>query len=322
MNFEKEICPICRLECKPFELIIIATIEGKADMNPKIPIDCGRCGKYKIDSKLYHATKDSPSILSRLGNNYKGKEYILSGVTRNASERRNSIEITYENIAYLIDSAPNPNTPLEVLDRILVYVAEKAKDFKSYVEINPLYDYPLFYARSYDDLSYVLSIHERIQYLENDNKRYRLTPEGWKRADQLIRKNPDSKKVFIAMWYDKEKKYIKTCEEAFIPALKETDFEPTIMVFLEHNEKIDDQIMAEIKGSKFLIADLTGSRGSVLWEAGFAMGLGIKVIWTCHKDWLDEEKIPFTIRQFNYIDWKEHDDLKKRLINRIKVTIL
>ncbi len=39
-------------------------------------------------------------------------------------------------------------------------------------------------------------------------------------------------------------------------------------------------------GLRFMIADFTGHRGGVYFEAGFAHGLGIPVIWTCREDQL------------------------------------
>ena len=36
-----------------------------------------------------------------------------------------------------------------------------------------------------------------------------------------------------------------------------------------------------------VVADFTGHRGGVYFEAGFARGLGIPVVWTCHKEYDD-----------------------------------
>lgn len=315
----ENLCPICKGE-------VLSYGPWKENNQNLQQVNCRICGIFGISSQLHISTVGTPTILEYIGGKYKGKEYILSGVTRNAHEKGDKEIITQENIVELIDSASIPEGHFEIIDKILLHIYNKSTSADEYILI-ATYDYPLFYTKKSEELMYYVKQAKTMGFIEHGDssdlfQSYRLTPQGWERVNELRRKRPDSKKVFIAMWYDIEEKYKKTCEKAFIPALKETGFEPAIMVFLEHNEKIDDQIMVEIKGSKFLIADLTGSRGSVLWEAGFAMGLGIKVIWTCHKDWLNEEKIPFTIRQFNYIDWKEHDDLKKRLINRIKNTIL
>jgi hypothetical protein len=62
----------------------------------------------------------------------------------------------------------------------------------------------------------------------------------------------------------------------------------------EHINKIGDEIISQIRRSKFLIADFTGHRGGVYFEAGLAMGLGLLVFWTCRRDDLD--KLHFDIR--------------------------
>ena len=79
--------------------------------------------------------------------------------------------------------------------------------------------------------------------------------------------------------------------------------------------------MASIRGSRFIIADFTGDRGGVYFEAGFANGLGKPVIWTVRKDWLN--KLHFDTRQFNHITWAdgEYLELKEALRLRIEATI-
>lgn len=57
------------------------------------------------------------------------------------------------------------------------------------------------------------------------------------------------------------------------------------------------------------------------FEAGFAIGLGIPIIWTAREDEVKGGKIHFDIRQYNCIEWKNPEDLKEKLINRIKAVI-
>ena len=40
-----------------------------------------------------------------------------------------------------------------------------------------------------------------------------------------------------------------------------------------------------------MVCDLTGYRGGVYFEAGFASGLGLPVIYTCRKDWAKNQKL-------------------------------
>jgi nucleoside 2-deoxyribosyltransferase len=67
------------------------------------------------------------------------------------------------------------------------------------------------------------------------------------------------------------------------------------------------------------VADFTGHRGGVYYEAGFALGLGRPVIWTCHKDHLTQAH--FDTRQYNHIEWSDSRELRERLRNRILATI-
>jgi len=83
--------------------------------------------------------------------------------------------------------------------------------------------------------------------------------------------------------------------------------------------KICDEIIAEIRKSRFLIADFTGQRGGVYYESGYASGRDIPVIWTCRQD--DIGSLHFDIRQYNCIDWSSPDDLAQMLKARIEAVI-
>lgn len=95
----------------------------------------------------------------------------------------------------------------------------------------------------------------------------------------------------------------------------------------EHVNRIDDEIFADIRRSRFVIADFThgdsGVRGGVYFEAGFAQGLGLPVIWTCRKDMLSEDKLHFDIRQYNFLEWTDEnlEDFKDRLQKRIEAIL-
>ena len=52
----------------------------------------------------------------------------------------------------------------------------------------------------------------------------------------------------------------------------------------EYNGDVVDELMAEIRESRFVVCDLTEHRNGVYFEGGFAMGLEIPTIWTCRED--------------------------------------
>ena len=150
----------------------------------------------------------------------------------------------------------------------------------------------------------------------------RITVQGYIHLEELRAGGLDSSKAFVAMWFDESMDNIY--ENAIKPAIEEAGYEPYRIDKREHNNKIDDEIIAEIRRSRFIVADFTygkkdGVRGGVYYEAGFAHGLNIPVIFTCDKAL--ENEIHFDTRQFNHIFWEDAEDLKKQLRNRIGATI-
>lgn len=100
-------------------------------------------------------------------------------------------------------------------------------------------------------------------------------------------------------------------------------YEPLRIDQKEHVNKIDDEIVLEIRRSKFLIADFTcergNPRGGVYFEAGLAFGLGKPVIWTVRADLIDD--VHFDTRQYNHITWSEPAGLRDALRKRIGAVI-
>jgi hypothetical protein len=146
-----------------------------------------------------------------------------------------------------------------------------------------------------------------------------VTPLGHEHLAALKRVNEESDVGFCAMWFSEEVRPVWL--EAIEPAILGAGYRPVRIDRVEHNNKIDDEIIAAIRRSRFLVADLTGHRGGVYFEAGFAMGLGLPVVWTCAE--ADLASVHFDNRQYNFVLWKptEIADFRARLTNRIEATL-
>jgi nucleoside 2-deoxyribosyltransferase len=116
------------------------------------------------------------------------------------------------------------------------------------------------------------------------------------------------------MWFDKE--LGSAWLEGYEPAIRSVGYDPLRVDLKQHNNKICDEIVAEIRRSRFVIADFTGHRGGVYYEAGYAAGLGLPIIFTCRKGHMDH--LHFDIRQFNCIDWTTTEELRARLGTRVE----
>jgi hypothetical protein len=123
-----------------------------------------------------------------------------------------------------------------------------------------------------------------------DLLRATMTFDGWDYYEKLLQTTPDSKAVFMAMDFDP--KFTTFFNETLKPAVKETGFELFRVDEVPRAGIIDNLIRAEIRRSKFIIADLTNDNRGAYWEAGFAEGLGKEVIYICEKSRFDDKGNP------------------------------
>ena len=169
-------------------------------------------------------------------------------------------------------------------------------------------------------MAYLLKKLEEINLLDNlDGFNYRLTINGWRHLIDAKKTQPISNQAFVAMWF--AEKMNAAWNDGFSLALNETGYKPIRVDLVQHNDKICDRIIAEIRRSDLLVADVTKGRRGVYFEAGFAMGLGIPVIWTCNEEFFKQEEPHFDTRQYNHIVWKDPVDLRVRLVDRIEATL-
>ena len=221
--------------------------------------------------------------------------------------------------------------PLEVYeraDRLLQFIAEETGIVGDYVQISPEdSDVACAWSESVDwrEVYYLLGYLKDKGWLqtgtfaENMFKGW-VTVDGYSRiAEQRI--NVDSSQAFVAMWFD------DTMTAAYGDGIElgitDTGYEPLRIDRKEHINKIDDEIIAEIRRSRFLVADFThgkdGARGGVYYEAGFAHGLNLPVIFTCREDSL--ETLHFDTSHYSHIVWTDTADLREKLKNRILAVI-
>jgi nucleoside 2-deoxyribosyltransferase len=171
--------------------------------------------------------------------------------------------------------------------------------------------------------------------LEENKSQFRLTSKGWKRVADLA-KVETGVSCFVAMWFSDE--MFKIYDDAIAPAIRDAKYEPMLINRKQHNNKVDDEIVSEIRRAKFIVADFTTkfhelrdntgkmiskiapARGGVYFEAGFALGLGKPVIWCARKDIVDAGELHFDTRQFAHIVWTDAEDLRKQLKDRITAT--
>jgi len=187
-------------------------------------------------------------------------------------------------------------------------------------------DRPLFFARDDNEFGYVLTFlrdEGLVQFTTGPNLNggaFTIKPKGWEAILRAESKNRTvvSKNGFVAMSFSDE--LIDAYELGIKPAIVNAGYIPIRIDMVQHNENIVDEILIGIRESRFLVAEMTDQKRGVYFEAGFAKGLDLQVIFTCRRD--EMEKAHFDIRQFNHVIWETTEELKGKLENRIKVTII
>lgn len=286
---------------------------------------CRNCGNYRVSDEFKRTIVATLSLSDKSA---------ISGYIRECNESSKSlITIDTQNYTDIINSSVVARQMQEKFDKLILYTYRKTKFLTDYISIDFTADYAICYARNPKEFTELNRVLQAKGLIDSGKDWIALTHQGFEHAETLISHIPKSDSAFVAMWFSPE--MLTAYDAAIKPAIESEEcgkFKAFRVDNHEHNNDITDEIIAGIKACRFMVADMTGYRGGVYYEAGFARGLGKPVIYTCRKDWFDgelprdgkpaKERIHFDINHMNIIVWDDPEDLKKRIINRIRATII
>ena len=268
--------------------------------------DCVRCHRFRISRRVIM------DVLSRKPE-YKP---LLSAFCRRLPEGTEPPIITTETVEQIIRDVPQ-YTPPEKLDNLLELMGRMTPALGQPTTFNPTTDYPLLVARDPTEVRFLL--------IELDDRKFVFGPHhsplspptvlsrGWERLEEIKRSGRLSNRVFVAMSFDKSLDSLYS--EAIEPAIRIAGWDPLRLDRVEFVNRIDDEIIGQIRRSRFMVADFTGQCPGVYLEAGMMIGLGRTVIWMCDKKELGQ--VHFDVRQFNFIDYESLPAAQDRLYKRI-----
>lgn len=312
-----------------------SSISGRAGSQ----IICPRCGRFSISDIFEHF--GIPPELRQM-------RYVIQAILRERWERRTPTFLILDKNADrdgevvtledLLSSSTLPTSPEEKAMRLLKYIKkETGEDFGKPILIRET-DYPLAYAKDPNMLLSLIGVLQEKGYIKITGylnlRTVTITSDGWTKIEELEKTRPESVIGFVAMWfggYKKEKadhpKYEpvtkadrNACYDAIQTSFHDTPYRPLRADDIESNNDINAEIIQAIKGSKFLIADVTGNRGGVYYEAGYAKAAGMEVIWLCKQGF--ETDRHFDTEHYNHIMYSTYEELTEKLHRRILATIL
>ena len=277
----------------------------------------------------------------------ENKNFIAGLLLNNIWIEDKEVNMTIPKLQELVKSNYISNNPEDKMNRLFMHLYNLQEEDGGYVNIGvQVYKdilWKALYFKSMDELTfYFYSLDkegliicnkkgEEINFREGKgritNKKIyssdliKLTYKGLNYAIKLNQEGEHSKNCFIAMAFKPETKYVK---DAIMDVFKdeEINYTPIIMedIHMDSDKTINDGILANIKKSKFCIADFTFNSYGVYFEAGYALGLGKKVIYTCEENFFKKEA-HFDIKPLQHILYKDGDQLKKDLKNKIMAWI-
>ena len=235
--------------------------------------------------------------------------------------------------------AKNPLIPDEFdtdtkILKLLRYVRQKTHHPGQTIQIKHQLLAPLLYSRNDDELKFLWQIIESKSLI--DGLQIKIGAQGAfsfsgsgiiltaEALNFLDGKDSKSNQIFVAMKFSEE--MLSIFDDAFKREIKaQTGFDLKLISDKEHNNLIEDEIIAEIRRSVALIADFSDNNYGAYYEAGYAHASGKELIFICNKEKFDSQdesvKPHFDVNHRNFIVWKDKGDLRKKLIKRIEATL-
>ena len=328
MSENSEKCPICGTACSR------ERGNGVINCHP-----CSRCGHYYVSVSAEAGLRQMPEDEKALFTSYlchdapRGGEKLghgsLPGIIADheASEADPSTgERPYWALTISeIKAAVARYDALTRLDRCLLFFAARTKypgaralkgDNQSYRLTKNWHRY---FCESQTAAEYVERCLFEQGLIQDPAGSLIITAKGWEQVRELRGGTlAESSQGFVAMWFTDDMDTVY--KEGLKPGVTAAGYVSYRVKGEAIEGKVDDRIMAEIRRSRFIVADVTGNRSAVYYEAGFAHGLGLPVFLTCRKDRISEDMC-FDTQTFQHIVWETPEDLREQLKFHIEARI-
>jgi hypothetical protein len=311
-------CPICKSDAETNEPIDHG---GRYSQF----FECASCGNYIIN----------PDLLENdvFGGYYSEAQIALLAhiMTKNRWRHgEDRLYLTEEWIDVQLHNKRLPN-PKELRDNFVMWLAEHTGNFgndikywdveDAFLEIGALNRKALSNITNWC----VENNYVKISSRTNNDARFasylELTLEGWEYYESIKSSNEDSKRAFMAMPFGKEE-LDKVFKDYWKPAVEAAGFTLERLDERPKAGSIDDRLRQTIRRSAFLICELTQANRGAYWEAGFAEGIGIPVIYTCRED-CHKTDAHFDVNHHLCVIWNEDnlEEKKKELTATIRETM-
>jgi len=317
-------CPVCRTP---------NVTRASAGSNT-LELHCPRCGRFHIQTLAETQLMNSPPAFPPI--------HLLSGLCRNTwdlfGEKLLVTVDLFKSWAELDKAAklavPRDTDLATKGDYLLRYMRRRSKTLAESVAFSPN-ELAVGFCANKNELLFCLRYLAEKGWIEEEGAAarkgpqqgqggaplaYRLTPAGWAALDANA--SPAQQPVAaVALSVDKDADALWT--QGLSAAAQAAGFAAVRIDSKEHANKINDEIVVDLRRARCLIADLTGQNPLAYFEAGLAVGLGKPVFWTCEENEARDKKLSLETRQAVVTTWGRDklDDFARRLAQRIEASL-
>jgi hypothetical protein len=236
--------------------------------------ECSRCGEFRFDAISGGLRSDTPWFSDR-----ENDEMVrLSGWIREQNVAGNVPTLTDADVTRVI-AIPRPDLrtrgmfalrEIAKMDGALVgrYLANRQiVGNKKLLGVS--------YSLDVEEFQVLLQLleHEKLVLLRINPEGLTLTVLGIMAVEKMAATGGEFTQGFVAMSFDPEFENVWT--DGFEPAIRAAGYRPFRIDRKDYIGGITDEIIFEIRRSRFVVADYTEQVKGVYFEAGFGLGLGL-----------------------------------------------
>jgi len=309
-----EQCLVCQTELKSINVKLDAT-----------DYECPSCGQYVL---THTARADMEPEIAATTNGRAKLSHALCRTTKSQPW----IKIDSQRLKDLLSNTQLPK-PAELLDNFIIWLGNAQPSLGASCEVADNIA-SLIGATNPDDIAFLVDHCKASGLTEGSAERFaggafqimplNLTIRGWLRFEELKRGASTARTAFMAMQFGNAE-LDGVYRTHLIAAVAATGFDLNRVDEEQPAGLIDDHLRVKIRQSRFMIADLTHQNRGAYWEAGYAEGLGIPVIYMCRKDVFDDKTLGthFDTNHHLTVVWDPANipDFIKRLKDTIRATL-
>jgi hypothetical protein len=252
----------------------------------------------------------------------KKKQFVCQAGFANKTQQATSPKLTYEDVTRIV-LRPRPDFTSRALIALRLLAETEGATTGAIFFYKDISNDPKILGSTYSfdqsELNFLWRLLAENNFVipDHQHRGFSVGVAGILEAEKMAATGGEFTQGFVAMSFAREFGPLWT--NGFYPAIRNAGYHPFRIDKKDYVRGITDEIITEIRRSRFVVVDYTDQVNGVYFEAGFALGLGRAVIPTCRADQIKE--LHFDIRHLNTLPWTDPQHLAESLAKRI-VTVV